>query len=146
VGTLLGEDIQFMGARFLKVAVVYFVIGVVFGMYMGIAQQFQMSSVHAHINLLGWVSLALAGVVYVLFPKAGASVLGKLHFWLHNIGLPLMVIGLYVEIAGLASVTALISIGGLVAIIGIILFAVNVFMHVKESNQVSLPSSKSTSL
>lgn len=122
-----------MGARFLKIAVVYFVIGVVFGMYMGIAQQFQFSSVHAHINLLGWVSLALAGIVYVLFPKAAGSTLGKLHFWLHNIGLPIMVLGLYIELAGMGNATVLISSGGMIAVIGIILFAVNVFRHVKET-------------
>jgi cbb3-type cytochrome oxidase subunit 1 len=125
---------------------VYFVIGVLFGMYMGIAQQFQMSSVHAHINLLGWVSLALAGVIYVLFPSAGSSMLGKLHFWLHNVGLPLMVVGLYIEIAGIAKVTALISAGGLIAIIGIILFAINVFLHVKDGGKVSLPSSNNASM
>jgi cbb3-type cytochrome oxidase subunit 1 len=135
-----------MGVRFLKVAVVYFVIGVLFGMYMGIAQQFQMSSVHAHINLLGWVSLALAGVIYVLFPGAGSSLLGKLHFWLHNIGLPLMVVGLYIEIAGIAKATALISAGGLIAIIGIILFAINVFRHVKDGGKVNIPSSKNASM
>lgn len=121
------------GLIWLRVAVVYFVIGVIFGMYIGITQQFQFSSVHAHINLLGWASLALSGIIYCLFPAAGESRLGQWHFWLHNIGLPVMVIGLYLEIAQLASLP-LIPIGGIVAIIGIILFAVNMFVNAKSSD------------
>ncbi|MGO0062762.1 cytochrome-c oxidase [Brevibacillus fluminis] len=123
------------GIIWLRIAVVYFVIGVVFGMGIGIAQLFQLASVHAHINLLGWVSLALAGIIYCLFPQAGVGKLGKWHFWLHNIGLPLMVIGLYLEIMQLSTLP-LIQIGGTLAIIGIILFLINVFVNVKESTFV----------
>ncbi|MGE5701748.1 MAG: cytochrome-c oxidase [Clostridia bacterium] len=123
------------GIVWLRIAVLYFVFGVVFGMIIGIAQLFQLSSVHAHANLLGWVSLALAGLIYCLFPAAGKSKLGKWHFWLHNLGLPIMVVGLYLEIMQIASLP-LIPIGGTLAIIGIILFLVNVFTNVNESTFV----------
>lgn len=118
------------GIVWLRIAVIYFVIGVVYGMYIGIAELFEQASVHAHINLLGWVSLALAGVIYCLFPSAGTSKLGIGHFWFHNIGLPVMVIGLYLKINELTELP-LIEIGGTLAIIGIILFAVNLFVNVK---------------
>lgn len=126
------------GVIWLRIAVLYFAFGVIFGMYIGIVQLFQLASVHAHINLLGWVSLALAGLIYTLFPAAAVSKLGKLHFWLHNIGLPIMVIGLYLEIMQITSLP-LIPIGGTIAIIGIVLFMFNVFINVKESEQVKLP-------
>lgn len=48
-----------MGRRFLKIAVVYFSIGVLIGLTMGIIHDFTLTSVHAHVNLLGWVSMAL---------------------------------------------------------------------------------------
>jgi len=119
------------GIVWIRIAVLYFVFAVVFGMAIGIAQKFELATVHAHANLLGWVSLALAGVIYHLFPQAGTSILGKLHFWLHNIGLPLMLVGLYVEIMELGSLP-LIQIGGTIAILGIILFVINVFVNAKD--------------
>ncbi len=119
------------GIIWLRIAVVYFVIGVIFGMYIGMNKQFQLTSVHAHVNLLGWVSLALAGVIYCLFPAASQSRLGKMHFWLHNIGLPVIIIGLYLELAPIVA-TPLIPIGGTIAILGIVLFMANLFVNVKE--------------
>ena len=40
---------------------------------------------HAHINLLGWTTTALAGLIYSVFPKARARVLARVHFWLMNL-------------------------------------------------------------
>ncbi|WP_019119088.1 hypothetical protein [Brevibacillus massiliensis] len=120
-----------MGARLLKISVVYFVIGVLLGMYMSMSQMFTQIGVHAHINLLGWVSLALAGLIYHLFPQAAESRLGVWHFWLHNIGLPVMMIGLFFFMQGHKAMEAAIIIGSIVTIIGIILFAVNVWRNVR---------------
>jgi hypothetical protein len=52
-----------MGVRFLKIAAVYFFIAVCIGLVMGITHNFMFTSVHAHLNLLGWVSMAL----FILF-------------------------------------------------------------------------------
>lgn len=128
------------GIIWIRIAVLYFIFAVIFGMAIGIAQKFQLTTVHAHANLLGWVSLALAGIIYHLFPQAGVSRLGKLHFWLHNIGLPLMVVGLYVKMMELVELP-LIEIGGTLAIIGILLFTINVFVNTKGTSV----SSNSTS-
>ncbi|MGC5327693.1 cytochrome-c oxidase [Brevibacillus sp. SYSU BS000544] len=130
-----------MGARFLKIAVIYFLIGVFMGMFMSMTQQFQFAPSHAHINLLGWVSLALAGVIYVLFPKAGESRLGKWHFWLHNLGLPVMMIGLVVLESGNPTVEPVIVIGANILTVGIILFVINVLLNVKAS-EISISTAK----
>jgi len=126
------------GYVWLRIAGIYFLIGVCFGMYIGIAELFNMASVHAHINLLGWVSLGLSGLIYSLFPAAATSKLGVCHFWLHNIGLPVMVIGLYLKIGEIAD-WFLIEIGGTLAILGVLLFVINLFVNVKGSS-VSLPA------
>ena len=44
---------------FLRVAVVFSLIGVGMGYVMGATQNFAGAPVHAHINLLGWVSMFL---------------------------------------------------------------------------------------
>jgi cbb3-type cytochrome oxidase subunit 1 len=87
------------------------------------------------------VSLALCGFLYLRFPAATSSKLAPWHFWLHNIGLPVMIIGLYLEIlTGQAGFTALIATGGTLAVVGIIIFAINVLMNVKSESAVTAKS------
>ena len=121
-----------MSARFFKVASVYFVIAIILGIIMGIRHDFSLTSVHAHLNLLGWVSMALFGTIYYLYPAGGSSKLATIHFWLHNIGVPVMQGGItLLMLTENGMFTAFAIVGSLVVVIGGIFFAVNVFKHVK---------------
>jgi hypothetical protein len=68
--------------RFLQLAVLFGLIGMGLGVMMGKTQDFTLHAVHAHINLLGWVSMSLYGLVYRAVPKAAAGILPVIHFWL----------------------------------------------------------------
>ena len=46
---------------FIIVGAVAALVGMVMGIGMGMAEEFTYSPVHAHINLVGWASLALFG-------------------------------------------------------------------------------------
>ena len=122
-----------MGIRFFKIAVVYFVIGILLGLYMSLSHSYVLESVHAHIHLLGWTSMGLAGLIYHLFPQLGTTSLGKLHFWLHNIGLPVMMIGLAYLVSGYPAAEPVAVVGGIIVAIAVIIFAVNVLANVKKS-------------
>ena len=89
-----------MGLRLLKIAVVYLVVGAALGLYMGITEVFIMAPVHAHLLLLGWASLALAGLVYHLYPAAGTTMLARIHFWGHNLLLPVFMVALAALLKG----------------------------------------------
>lgn len=132
----MNSELEQRGARmaliWLKLAVSYLVLGVLLGLVMGITHHFEFIPVHAHINLLGWASLGLAGVIYHLFPRAGGHWLGLLHFWLHNLGLPLFVIGLFAMLAGHPKAEFLVVVGAITAITGILLFAINLFVNLKN--------------
>ncbi|WP_312472346.1 cytochrome-c oxidase [Neobacillus sp.] len=121
-----------MGLKFIKISVVYFVIGVCIGMYMSMTQKFTFTPVHVHINLLGWMSMALAGLIYVAFPSAAKTTLAKVHFWIHNISLPIMMIGLAFLVSGTEKAEPAVAIGGTLMVLGIILFAINVFKNIKN--------------
>ncbi len=122
-----------MAVRYLKIAVVYFAIAVLLGIWMGIAEKFDYTTVHAHLNLLGWVSLALFGLIYHHYPQAGETGLAKAHFWLHNIGLPVMQGGLFLAICtnNQSFIMATIA-GSILIVIGVLLFAWNVLINVKQ--------------
>ena len=49
---------------FLATAAFCLVCGVGMGIAMGITHDFHLAPVHAHLNLLGWASLALMGLTY----------------------------------------------------------------------------------
>jgi hypothetical protein len=75
------------GVLWIKAAVIYFMMGVGLGTYMGASGDHVLVPVHAHFNLLGWASLAVVGLIYQQFPVAGSHRLATVQFWLHNAGL-----------------------------------------------------------
>ncbi|MFC0214999.1 cytochrome-c oxidase [Paenibacillus chartarius] len=120
-----------MGIRMLKIASFYFLVGVVMGMGMSMTENFGLSPVHVHLNLVGWVSMAIAGLVYHHFPAA-TRLLGKLHFWTHNLGVPLMMGGLTSLILGFPGLGPLIPVGGILVVLGTLVFFINVVRNVRE--------------
>ena len=122
-----------MGLRFLKIAVVYLFVGASLGLFMGMVETFTLAPVHAHLVLLGWATLALAGVVYHFYPAAAETKLARIHFWAHNLLLPPLMIALAVFLEGrqdAGPVVGIISIGMLAAL-GC--FAIKVLMHAAPS-------------
>ena len=121
-----------MGVRLIQISVIYFAIGVSIGLYMSMAHNYALTGVHVHINLLGWASFALAGVIYHLFPAISKNLYAKLHFWSANIGLPLMMIGLTALILAAAEqATIFVAIGGVLVVFSVITFAINVLLNVR---------------
>ena len=123
-----------MGLHFLKIAVVYLFIGAVLGLAMGITQKFALVPVHAHLLLLGWASLALAGLVYHLYPAAATTRLARIHFWLHNLGLPVFMVALGVMLTGTESAIPIVAASASVVLVGLALFATNVLINVKPAH------------
>lgn len=122
-----------MGIRLIKISVVYFAIGILLGYYMSISHSYDLTPVHVHINLLGWTALTLAGIIYHLFPNLSENRLGRGHFWLHNIGLPIMMISLAVLVAtGNEVVLPGVAVGATITVLGVLLFVWNVLTNLKE--------------
>lgn len=76
-------------------AALVFVGGASLGMYMGITHDFQYAPVHAHANLVGWVSLALFGIVYRIYPELQTSKLARAQAACALVSAPLFPIALY---------------------------------------------------
>lgn len=60
--------------------------GMLWGMHMGMSQDFTMRPAHAHLNLLGWVTLAIMGGFYVLAGDRVPSKMAWLNFGLSGAG------------------------------------------------------------
>ena len=79
-----------LSIRFFITAALWGIVGMLLGIVMGAKQDFSMGPVHAHINLLGWVSLAIYGSVFRLYPVMINGRLPGLIFYLANLGLLIM--------------------------------------------------------
>jgi len=124
-----------MGIRFLKIAAVYLAIGVSMGLAMGIMQNFALHPVHAHINLLGWATMALAGLIYGQFPAAAQTWLAKIHFWVHNAALPVMMVALAFLLSGYEKALYFLEPASMAMVIAILLFVVNVCINVRPEGE-----------
>jgi cbb3-type cytochrome oxidase subunit 1 len=71
---------QRLDIKFLLLGAVMLIGGVGMGIYMGIAHDFALSPIHAHTNLVGFVSLSLFGIVYRLYPELQERRAAKVHF------------------------------------------------------------------
>jgi hypothetical protein len=118
-----------MGNRFLRIAVIYILVGVTLGVGMGITKDFTLRPVHAHVNLLGWASMALFGLFYRSVPTAGQARLAKVHFWLHNVALPIQMISLGMEVSGVTAAEPVLAASSLVIVAGLVCFAINLWKH-----------------
>lgn len=110
-----------LSRRWFLCAITYFVIGIGLGVYMGASHDHSLFPAHAHINLLGWASMGLTGLLYRSFPAAAQSALAAWHFWLYQLAVPVLllaVVAIYTghaeaeadPVAGAASVVVLVSV------------------------------------
>ena len=126
-----------MGFTYLKMAGIYLVVGVAMTLYLGSAQTLALHPVHAHVNLLGWASLALTGLIYVQFPAAAKTRLARIHFWMHTLSLPAFVIALALLLTGRAAFAPAVEIAAAVTGLGIALCVINICINVGASLQDS---------
>ena len=120
------------GFIWLKLSVLYLIVGVAMGIFMGASHDFTLRPVHAHVNLLGFATLALAGLIYSVFPDAGASRLAKAHFWLMNLALPVMMVALGCMLLGKTAVLPALVVSELMMAAAVLAFATNIFMNLRK--------------
>lgn len=69
-----------------RIAVLFAMAGICMGIAMAILQDHSVMPAHAHLNLLGWVSLFLFGIFYRLDPVLDVSRLATAHVIVWSLG------------------------------------------------------------
>jgi hypothetical protein len=105
---------------FFSAAALCAVTGMVWGAYMGSTQDFTLAPAHAHLNLVGWASLAIMGTFYALSGKGGR--LGWLNFCLSTAAVVVMIPFLAVMLGGKPAAEAGVTAGSVLAILGMLAF------------------------
>ena len=121
---------------FVKASVAWLALGATLGVAMAAYPAWTIyRPAHAHMNLLGFVTMMIFGVGYHVLPRFSGNPLhdrrlAGLHWWISNAGLALMVAGFVLRpAAGLpvAVGTTVLALGGTLSALGAYAFAWNVW-------------------
>ncbi|WP_309088438.1 hypothetical protein [Phenylobacterium sp.] len=117
-----------LSTAFFAAAVLYALVGMILGMFMGATQDFTMRPLHAHINLLGWAGLALMGAFYGVAGAKAPARLGWTVFAVANVGNLLLLSQLYKIVHGRPPIVPALMAGELLVVASMALFGVCVLM------------------
>lgn len=112
---------------FIFIGLLYGTFGMTFGIWVGINQRFEQAHLHAHINLIGFASMVLFGLLYRAFPALAESKLAPAHFLLYNIGAAIFLAG--TPLAQSGQTIALAVIGSLTVLLGLLVFLANYLIN-----------------
>ena len=69
-----------------RLAVLFVLVGMIVGVYMAASHEHALAPAHAHINLIGWVSLFLIGLFYERRPQLDKSAGARWQVIVYTIG------------------------------------------------------------
>lgn len=124
--------------RLIRVAAIFGLIGTVLGSHMAGAGSPAFRPIHAHILLVGWLSLFAMGVFYKIY-KVRAKKLVTLQGWTGIVGAIGLTTGMWLQFMRPFNVNETLAlifyiVGGTVLLVSFALFAVITFMTEKKGS------------
>lgn len=116
-----------VATRFFITGAIFALLGMIWGIQMSATHDHTLSPAHGHLNLIGFVAMAVFGTFYALSPTAAASRLAGMHYLLTTASVVVLVPGIALAISG--SGEALAKIGSVLALASMALFTFVVFRH-----------------
>lgn len=116
-----------LAGNFMKAAVLYALIGFTVGLAMAATHNFVLRSVHTHLNLIGWASMAIYAVFYQLVPAASSTGLARVHFWTSNAGLIVLSVSVALLSMGAGAAEPGAAVGSIITLVSLVLFTYIVF-------------------
>ena len=104
-------------------------IGMGWGIEMAMSQDHSAMPAHAHLNLLGWVSLFLFGVFYHLHPATDRSKIARIQVYSWIVGTVVLTIGVGLVHTGHEGGNPVAAIGSIIVVLGMLLFGWIVVMQ-----------------
>lgn len=123
-----------LSRAFLLVAVVYILVGLGVGGYMGASNDYTLVPLHAHLNLLGFVLPSIFALVYRAYPAMAQNRMAPIHFWLHQIGTLVLLAMLFLLLSGRIGEAAMVPaapISELLIMVGTALFGLNLYKNAR---------------
>ena len=78
---------------YIIIGLCWVIVGMIYGIWLGASHHNNFANSHAHINLLGFVTSVLFGMLYWAFPAMAKSRIAMWQFLIYEVGVALLVIG-----------------------------------------------------
>jgi hypothetical protein len=117
-----------VSAAFFITGVLCVLIGMAWGMYMGANENFALAPAHAHLNLLGWVTMGLYGTFYALTRGTMSTRLAWLNYVCAALGIFIMIpaLALYLNSGNDPKYVPVMIGGEILTLLGMAVFAISV--------------------
>ena len=119
---------------FIGLGLIFLIVGMVFGMWMGISQNLQFAAVHAHWNLVGFVTSTLYGLIHRAYPKLAESKLTWPQCVVHVVGVLIFAPGIMLALTSHQEIGA--AVGGSLVIVAALMFLWIYLTHDHRTNPV----------
>ncbi len=119
-----------------RAAVLFVIVGMAWGISMAISNDHAAMPAHAHLNLLGWVSLFLFGIFYFLHPAVDRSRTAMVQVVIWIVATVILTVGVGLVHTGHAVGDPIAAIGSLVVLGDMLLFAWIVFRRESAATAV----------
>jgi hypothetical protein len=124
---------------YFRIAMVYILVGVTLGNIMGASGDHSMFPLHAHINLLGWVTMSIFAFFYRLNPAAAMTRLAKAQFWVFVAGTFAQMILLFILLRGNPGVEPALGAASIVVGLAFLAFVVNAWKFTASPASATQP-------
>ncbi len=108
--------------RFMLTGIVFLIVGMLLGISMGTREDFTLAPVHAHLNLVGWVTMFLFGLWYRGAPAVATTTIASVHYWIALVGAVLLAIGIYGSVAPNPGLAVVVIPGALLTLVSVLVF------------------------
>lgn len=112
-----------VSAAFFLTGAIFLAIGMLWGMAMAGSENFALAPAHAHLNLLGWVSMAIYGGFYALTRETLSPRLAWINYATATLGVAIMIPALSAYLlTSNAALGPVIGIGSLLCLVALLVF------------------------
>jgi hypothetical protein len=123
-----------------QAAVLFVIAGMIWGITMAISEDHSAMPAHAHLNLLGWVSLFLFGIYYKLNPSLEDAKSAMAQVWIWIVGTIVLTIGVALVHAGHSAGDPIAAIGSFIVLLDMLLFGWLVYRGERVDTSAKLAS------
>jgi hypothetical protein len=132
-----------MSALWARTAMLWFLVTIGFGLFMGTTQQFNFAPAHAHMGVLGWLSSGVFALIHALgreWPETAK--LPRAHWIGHNLGVAVMTGSLAMELrAGDGTYAPFIAVGAVIVVLSAIAFVAMTWGRLAPQRAATVPAS-----
>ena len=122
-----------VSAAFFMTGALFLAMGMCWGIAMAVSQNFALAPAHAHLNLLGLVTMSIYGTFYALTRESFSPRLAWTNYICATSGVVIMIPALAIMLStGNTALEPAVGTGSLLSLIALLVFAVSAFRELKR--------------